>query len=213
MIFALFLLPLFKSAVTRTCEEHGGRDYLCCPGFDSPAGGAHCPQTGPLRQPETESGTTVWATRAVPLQSAGKDWLEARGRSAKDKTLKRQKMKSQTLHVMAELSCLNALKLNGKWSFLWCYPSGTTAHVGISLYGLKKSGSHHLQRDGAFQRGSLDQFHVETDDNMGEVWKIRIWHDNTGTLCGHNYWTRPLQLFPVLFPQVYKIKHQASSAK
>uniref|UniRef100_A0A3P9B2C1 PLAT domain-containing protein n=1 Tax=Maylandia zebra TaxID=106582 RepID=A0A3P9B2C1_9CICH len=30
------------------------------------------------------------------------------------------------------------------------------------------------------QRGSLDQFHVETDDNMGEVWKIRIWHDNTG---------------------------------
>uniref|UniRef100_A0A3P8QNW3 Polycystic kidney disease 1b n=1 Tax=Astatotilapia calliptera TaxID=8154 RepID=A0A3P8QNW3_ASTCA len=62
----------------------------------------------------------------------------------------------------------------------WRPGAGTTAHVGISLYGLKKSGSHHLQRDGAFQRGSLDQFHVETDDNMGEVWKIRIWHDNTG---------------------------------
>lgn len=59
-------------------------------------------------------------------------------------------------------------------------PSGTTAHVGISLYGVTKSGSRHLQRDGAFQRGSLDQFHVETDDNLGEVWKIRIWHDNTG---------------------------------
>ncbi|XP_061765809.1 polycystin-1 [Nerophis ophidion] len=58
--------------------------------------------------------------------------------------------------------------------------AGTTAHVGISLYGLNKSGSRHLQRDGAFQRGSLDQFHVETDDNLGEVWKIRIWHDNTG---------------------------------
>lgn len=60
-------------------------------------------------------------------------------------------------------------------------PSGTTAHVGISLYGVNKSGSRHLQRDGAFQRGSLDQFHLETDDNLGEVWKIRIWHDNTGT--------------------------------
>ncbi|KAF1374215.1 hypothetical protein PFLUV_G00247310 [Perca fluviatilis] len=58
--------------------------------------------------------------------------------------------------------------------------AGTTAHVGISLYGVNKSGSRHLQRGGAFQRGSLDQFHLETDDNLGEVWKIRIWHDNTG---------------------------------
>ncbi|XP_076028186.1 polycystin-1 [Genypterus blacodes] len=58
--------------------------------------------------------------------------------------------------------------------------AGTSAHVGISLYGLSKSGSRHLQRDGAFQRGSLDQFHLETDDNLGEVWKIRLWHDNTG---------------------------------
>uniref|UniRef100_A0A3B5AAD0 Polycystic kidney disease 1b n=1 Tax=Stegastes partitus TaxID=144197 RepID=A0A3B5AAD0_9TELE len=58
-------------------------------------------------------------------------------------------------------------------------PGATTAHVGISLYGVNKSGSRHLQRDGAFQRGSLDQFHVETDDNLGEVWKIRVWHDNT----------------------------------
>lgn len=62
-----------------------------------------------------------------------------------------------------------------------CDPPGTTAHVGISLHGVNKSGSRHLQRDGAFQRGSLDQFHLETDDNLGEVWKIRIWHDNTGT--------------------------------
>lgn len=59
-------------------------------------------------------------------------------------------------------------------------PSGTTAHVGISLYGLNKSGSRHLQREGAFQRNSLDDFQVETDANLGEIWKIRIWHDNTG---------------------------------
>ncbi|XP_034426558.1 polycystin-1 [Hippoglossus hippoglossus] len=62
----------------------------------------------------------------------------------------------------------------------WRRGAGTTAHVGISLYGVNKSGSRHLQRDGAFQPGSLDQFHLETDDNLGEVWKIRIWHDNTG---------------------------------
>ncbi|XP_056152724.1 polycystin-1 [Lampris incognitus] len=62
----------------------------------------------------------------------------------------------------------------------WWRGAGTSAHVGISLYGVTKSGSRHLQRDGAFQRGSLDQFHLETDDNLGEVWKIRIWHDNTG---------------------------------
>ncbi|XP_053712232.1 polycystin-1 isoform X2 [Synchiropus splendidus] len=62
----------------------------------------------------------------------------------------------------------------------WRQGAGTSAHVGISLYGLNKSGSRHLKRDGAFQRGNLDQFHVETDDNLGELWKIRIWHDNTG---------------------------------
>lgn len=70
---------------------------------------------------------------------------------------------------------------------LWCDPSGTTAHVGISLYGVNKSGSRHLQRDGAFQRGSLDQFHLETDDNLGDIWKIRIWHDNTGTWKWQKY--------------------------
>lgn len=58
--------------------------------------------------------------------------------------------------------------------------TGTTAHVGISLHGVSKSGSRHLQGGGAFQRGGLDQFHVETDENLGEVWKIHIWHDNTG---------------------------------
>ncbi|XP_059386846.1 polycystin-1 [Carassius carassius] len=62
----------------------------------------------------------------------------------------------------------------------WKKGSGTTAHVGISLYGLNKSGSRHLQREGAFQRNSLDDFQVETDASLGEIWKIRIWHDNTG---------------------------------
>ncbi|KAL4648087.1 polycystin-1-like [Arapaima gigas] len=62
----------------------------------------------------------------------------------------------------------------------WAKGSGTTAHVGVSLYGLNRSGSRHLQRKGAFQRNGLDDFQLETDANLGEIWKIRIWHDNTG---------------------------------
>ncbi|XP_030064193.1 polycystin-1-like [Microcaecilia unicolor] len=62
----------------------------------------------------------------------------------------------------------------------WKGGSGTTAHVGISLYGLNRSGSRHLDKSWAFQRNSQDIFQVETDANLGEIWKIRIWHDNTG---------------------------------
>uniref|UniRef100_K7FA56 Polycystin 1, transient receptor potential channel interacting n=1 Tax=Pelodiscus sinensis TaxID=13735 RepID=K7FA56_PELSI len=62
----------------------------------------------------------------------------------------------------------------------WKRGSGTTAHVGISLYGLNKSGSRHLDKGWAFQRNNQDIFQVETDANLGEIWKIRIWHDNTG---------------------------------
>ncbi|XP_072311941.1 polycystin-1 [Eucyclogobius newberryi] len=58
--------------------------------------------------------------------------------------------------------------------------AGTSAHVGISLFGVTESGSVHLQREGAFQRGGLDHFHLETERSLGEVWKIRLWHDNTG---------------------------------
>ncbi|TUC86172.1 Polycystin-1 [Bagarius yarrelli] len=66
----------------------------------------------------------------------------------------------------------------------WYRGAGTSAHVGISLHGVNKSGSRHLQREGAFQRNSLDDFQIETDVNLGEIWKICIWHDNTG---GVNY--------------------------
>ncbi|KAG8446334.1 hypothetical protein GDO86_013969 [Hymenochirus boettgeri] len=62
----------------------------------------------------------------------------------------------------------------------WTKGAGTTAHVGISLCGLSKSGARHLESGGAFSRGSIDFFQVETDSNLGEIWKIRIWHDNTG---------------------------------
>ncbi|XP_067100237.1 LOW QUALITY PROTEIN: polycystin-1-like [Osmerus mordax] len=62
----------------------------------------------------------------------------------------------------------------------WRRGAGTTAHVGISLHGVSQSGGRHLGRPGAFQRSSLDLFHLQTHRYLGEVWKIRLWHDNTG---------------------------------
>ncbi|KAF7705631.1 hypothetical protein HF521_020917 [Silurus meridionalis] len=84
------------------------------------------------------------------------------------------------------LSCVPLCGQTGRYRYRvlvktgWYRGAGTSAHVGISLYGLNKSGSRHLQREGAFQRNGLDDFQVETDVNLGEIWKICIWHDNTG---------------------------------
>ncbi|XP_061131221.1 polycystin-1 [Syngnathus typhle] len=63
----------------------------------------------------------------------------------------------------------------------WSHGAGTTAHVGISLYGREgRTGHRHLDTRGAFTRNALDIFHVATDTSLGSVWKIRIWHDNKG---------------------------------
>ncbi|XP_049901251.1 polycystin-1 [Epinephelus moara] len=63
----------------------------------------------------------------------------------------------------------------------WSRGAGTTAHVGISLYGREsRSGHRHLDSRGAFTRNALDIFHIATDTSLGSVWKIRIWHDNKG---------------------------------
>ncbi|KAJ0050432.1 hypothetical protein NL108_003655, partial [Boleophthalmus pectinirostris] len=63
----------------------------------------------------------------------------------------------------------------------WSQGAGTTAHVGISLYGREsRSGHRHLDSRGAFTRNALDIFHIATDTSLGSVWKIRIWHDNKG---------------------------------
>ncbi|XP_033614438.1 polycystin-1-like [Fukomys damarensis] len=58
---------------------------------------------------------------------------------------------------------------------------GTTAHVGIMLYGAdSRSGHRHLDGDRAFHRNSLDIFRIATPHSLGNVWKIRVWHDNKG---------------------------------
>ncbi|XP_075207853.1 polycystin-1-like [Anomaloglossus baeobatrachus] len=62
----------------------------------------------------------------------------------------------------------------------WRRGAGTTAHVGICLYGVNKSGARHLHSRGGLITGNLDMFQIETDCNLGEIWKIRVWHDNTG---------------------------------
>ncbi|NXL82188.1 PKD1 protein, partial [Leptocoma aspasia] len=63
----------------------------------------------------------------------------------------------------------------------WGRGSGTTAHVGIALYGVdNKSGHRHLDGDNAFHRNSLDVFQIATERSLGSVWRIRIWHDNKG---------------------------------
>uniref|UniRef100_A0A8V5G5U3 Uncharacterized protein n=1 Tax=Melopsittacus undulatus TaxID=13146 RepID=A0A8V5G5U3_MELUD len=63
----------------------------------------------------------------------------------------------------------------------WGRGSGTTAHVGIALYGVDhKSGHRHLDGDNAFHRNSLDVFQIATERSLGSIWRIRIWHDNKG---------------------------------
>uniref|UniRef100_A0A8D2QA56 Polycystin 1, transient receptor potential channel interacting n=1 Tax=Zonotrichia albicollis TaxID=44394 RepID=A0A8D2QA56_ZONAL len=63
----------------------------------------------------------------------------------------------------------------------WGRGSGTTAHVGIALYGVdNKSGHRHLDGDNAFHRNSLDVFQIATERSLGSVCRIRIWHDNKG---------------------------------
>lgn len=58
---------------------------------------------------------------------------------------------------------------------------GTSAHVGIMLYGSEgKSGARHLSKRGAFQRNSHEKFVIATNTNIGHLTKVKLWHDNTG---------------------------------
>ena len=58
---------------------------------------------------------------------------------------------------------------------------GTTAHVGVKLYGEEcKSSTIHLSRANAFARNAQDVFLVAQDNCLGDIWKVRIWHDNSG---------------------------------
>ncbi|KAH9495437.1 hypothetical protein Btru_015106, partial [Bulinus truncatus] len=59
--------------------------------------------------------------------------------------------------------------------------AGTSANVGIMLYGSQDRGqARHLTKSGAFQRNCHDSFLVAFNTNLGEITKILVWHDNTG---------------------------------
>ncbi|XP_033124417.1 polycystin-1-like [Anneissia japonica] len=59
--------------------------------------------------------------------------------------------------------------------------AGTTAHIGISIYGSNgKTGSRHLNSKSAFTRNTRAAFRIYSECNLEEVQKVRVWHDNTG---------------------------------
>ena len=59
---------------------------------------------------------------------------------------------------------------------------GTTANVGICVYGYEaRTGARHLYKEDAFQRGAVDIFHIACDVSLGTIYKLKIWHDNTGS--------------------------------
>ncbi|XP_071105933.1 polycystin-1-like [Haliotis cracherodii] len=59
--------------------------------------------------------------------------------------------------------------------------AGTTAHIGIKLYGEDGKGEmRHLTKPAAFQRNCTDKFLIAYDTRLGDLKKILIWHDNTG---------------------------------
>ncbi|XP_070182767.1 polycystin-1-like [Littorina saxatilis] len=60
--------------------------------------------------------------------------------------------------------------------------AGTTAHVGMKLYGdNSKSEPRHLTKRSGFQRNSRDTFLIASDNDLGNLHKMKIWHDNTGS--------------------------------
>ncbi|XP_071952193.1 polycystin-1-like [Antedon mediterranea] len=59
--------------------------------------------------------------------------------------------------------------------------SGTSAHIGISIYGSNgKTGSRHLLSKTAFKRNMSATFRIYSECNLENIEKIRVWHDNTG---------------------------------
>lgn len=66
---------------------------------------------------------------------------------------------------------------------------GTTANVGLIIYGEDYSSRRIILNDSAgkktfFARASVNTFTVSLPRNLGPLYKIRMWHDNTGQSPG-----------------------------
>ena len=65
------------------------------------------------------------------------------------------------------------------------YKAGTTAHVALELSGEQGSTNTHLltgenKRKRTLERGSDSWFLIATEDTLGDLTELRIWHDNSG---------------------------------
>ncbi|CAL1540914.1 unnamed protein product [Lymnaea stagnalis] len=82
-------------------------------------------------------------------------------------------------------------KTRGQWK-VWCTTSqqsvsGTSAQVTITVYGLKgNSGPLPLgfPDNSYFLPGQVDEFDIDVGKDLGEIYKIRLSHDNTGDSPG-----------------------------
>ena len=59
--------------------------------------------------------------------------------------------------------------------------SGTTANVGIKLYGDEaRSSAVYIDQPDAFKRNGHDVMLLAMPNPLGNIWKLRVWHDNSG---------------------------------
>ena len=64
--------------------------------------------------------------------------------------------------------------------------SGTTANVGLEIHGddthIERISLKQTESGGkCFSRGSVNSFIVSFPEHLGQLYKVRVWHDNSGT--------------------------------
>lgn len=61
--------------------------------------------------------------------------------------------------------------------------AGTTASVCLQLYGTQGRSQVYVLREPStpvLNRGGIDSFLVSSETHLGDIERIRIWHDNSG---------------------------------
>ena len=88
------------------------------------------------------------------------------------------------VHIRTEADCKHVYEISIQ-SGIW-RGCGTTASVAIILFGENGStppitlSQKHLQQR-FFARGSVNTFTIHLAESLGSLFKIKIWHDNSGT--------------------------------
>ncbi|RNA20947.1 lipoxygenase homology domain-containing 1 isoform X1, partial [Brachionus plicatilis] len=90
--------------------------------------------------------------------------------------------------------------------------AGTDANVFITLFGENgDTGELELKKTKAlsnlFEKGQTDEFNFKDILSVGEITKLRIWHDNTGNLLGNTHWhLDSVQIHDSTTGRVYKFE-------